>query len=171
MIVLTTAEGHTVKVTVSALSYVNTMLNYYTDETNEYHVKARNAAAVIWAYAQAADAYKTPHSNGRPDDRITGLSANRRVSDRDPFKVERSCPPPPENRKSPVFDKGTRGDSFTDGSFTGGSSGLSYSRFSERRRGKPAHRKGRQGVRNPFGPQGVRNPFGPQEERNTSGIR
>ncbi|MBR4205656.1 MAG: hypothetical protein IKQ92_09285 [Clostridia bacterium] len=72
MIVLTTADGHTATVTVSALSYVNTILNSYTDETNEYHVKARNAAAAIWAYAQAAHAYKTPHSTGRPDDRTTG---------------------------------------------------------------------------------------------------
>ncbi|MBR4204279.1 MAG: hypothetical protein IKQ92_02240 [Clostridia bacterium] len=61
-IVLTTGEGRTVKVTVSALSYVDTMLNYYTDETNEYHVKARNAAAAIYAYSCAADAYEAARS-------------------------------------------------------------------------------------------------------------
>ena len=64
VIVLTTGEGRTVTVRVSALSYVNTALNYYNDTTNEFHMKARNAVAAIYAYSQAADAYKTAHPNG-----------------------------------------------------------------------------------------------------------
>ena len=63
-IVLTTGEGRTVKVTVSALSYVDTALKYYDDDSDAFHVKARNAVAAIWAYAQAAYAYKTVHPNG-----------------------------------------------------------------------------------------------------------
>ena len=61
-ITVTTANG-SITVTVSALSYVNSALNYYND-ANDADRKARNAAAAIWAYSKAADAYKAAHSNG-----------------------------------------------------------------------------------------------------------
>ena len=52
-IILTTGEGHTATVQVSALSYVNQALNYYTDtDTN-----ARNAVASLYRYSKAADDY------------------------------------------------------------------------------------------------------------------
>ena len=59
-ITVTTAEGHTVTVTVSAMSYVNSALNYYTG-TDEHSVDARNAVAAVYAYSKAADAYRTAH--------------------------------------------------------------------------------------------------------------
>ena len=61
-ITVTTADGHTAIVTVSALSYVNSSLNYYTG-TSETDINAQNAAAAIYAYSKAADAYKAAHSN------------------------------------------------------------------------------------------------------------
>ena len=53
-IAATTANG-TASVKVSALSYVYSMLNAYTSTT------AQNAAAAIYAYSQAANAYKAAH--------------------------------------------------------------------------------------------------------------
>ena len=63
IITVSTAEGHTATVTISALSYVNSALNYYNDE-NDADLIARNAVAAIYEYAKAADAYKSAHSNG-----------------------------------------------------------------------------------------------------------
>ena len=54
------AANSTVTVTVSALSYINSALNYYND-TNDADCAARNAVAAIYAYSKAADAYKTAH--------------------------------------------------------------------------------------------------------------
>ena len=62
-VTVTTAEGRTATVTVSALSYVNSALNYYTDNTDPQHMDARNAVAAIYAYSKAADAYKEAHKN------------------------------------------------------------------------------------------------------------
>ena len=52
-ITVTTAEGHTATVTVSAISYVNSALNYYTDDED-----AQKAVAAIYEYSKAADAFK-----------------------------------------------------------------------------------------------------------------
>ena len=51
-----TTDHGTASVKVSALSYVNAALDYYTDDED-----AQNAAAAIYAYSQAADAFKTAH--------------------------------------------------------------------------------------------------------------
>lgn len=48
-------DNGTASITLSALSYVNSMLNAYTSTS------AVNAAAAIYAYSQAADAYKNAH--------------------------------------------------------------------------------------------------------------
>ena len=50
-----TTDSGSANVKVSGLSYVNSMLNAYTSAT------AQNAAAAIYAYSQAADAYKAAH--------------------------------------------------------------------------------------------------------------
>ncbi len=50
-----TTDNGTASVKVSALSYVHSMLNAYTSTT------AQNAAAAIYAYSQAANAYKAAH--------------------------------------------------------------------------------------------------------------
>ena len=55
-IAVTTADGHTLEVTVSALSYVNLALDYYQG-TGDLDKKAQNAVASLYAYAEAADAY------------------------------------------------------------------------------------------------------------------
>ena len=55
-ITVTTGTGCTATVTVSALSYVNSALNTYTD-----NAEAQNAAMAIYAYSRAADAYKSAY--------------------------------------------------------------------------------------------------------------
>ena len=51
-----TTDHGTASVKVSALSYVDSALGYYTTDED-----AQNAAAAIYAYSQAADAFKTAH--------------------------------------------------------------------------------------------------------------
>ena len=58
---VTTADG-TVDVTVSAMSYVYAALNHYNDENDPYFT-SRNAVSAIYAYSNAADAYKAASSN------------------------------------------------------------------------------------------------------------
>ena len=55
-----TTEHGTATLTLSALSYVNSALANYND-TNDPDLTARNAVAAIYAYSQAADAYKAAH--------------------------------------------------------------------------------------------------------------
>ena len=50
-----TTDAGAAGITVSALSYVRSLLNAYTSTS------AQNAAAAIYAYSQAADAYKAAH--------------------------------------------------------------------------------------------------------------
>lgn len=56
-ITATTDSDGTVSATASALSYVRSLLANYTDTNSQY------AAASIYAYSQAADAYKTAHAH------------------------------------------------------------------------------------------------------------
>ncbi len=50
------SEGNTVSVAVSALSYVNSALEHYTDDTADL-----NAVAVLFEYSKAADEYYAAH--------------------------------------------------------------------------------------------------------------
>ncbi|MCR5264203.1 MAG: Cna B-type domain-containing protein, partial [Clostridiales bacterium] len=59
-IIVTTAEGHTATVTVSAMSYVNSALIYYTDDED-----AQYAVASLYAYSNAADAYNKDSQNNQ----------------------------------------------------------------------------------------------------------
>ena len=58
-----TTDNGSLTVTVSGLSYVYSALSYYNEENDADH-KARNAAAAIWAYSKAADAFMAAHRQG-----------------------------------------------------------------------------------------------------------
>ncbi len=61
--ILASTDNGTLIVTVSALSYVCAALEHY-NAGNDPAYMARKAVAAIYMYSQAADAYKTVHSNG-----------------------------------------------------------------------------------------------------------
>ena len=54
---INTSTDRTAKVTISGLSYVSSTMYYYTDR-NDADKIARNAAAALWNYSKAADAFK-----------------------------------------------------------------------------------------------------------------